>query len=79
MRITIEGVLENLEKMIGEEFDVNDIICAFEDYEEDGETEVIVSDLENGRGEYSVHINTLKGTEIIVTVENGIITNIYKN
>ncbi|WP_047396454.1 hypothetical protein [Cetobacterium sp. ZOR0034] len=74
--ISFEGVINNLKELIGQKFDENDIIIAFEDYEENNETEVIISNLENGRGEYSAHINTEKGTEIIITVENGIIINI---
>lgn len=41
--ITVDGVLKNLKKMIRKEFDTNEIIEAFEDFEEGGETEVIVS------------------------------------
>lgn len=72
-KTTFNEVMENLKKLIGEEFDEDEIKIAFEDYEEDGETNVIISNLENGRNEYSVHIDTIKATEIIITVEGGII------
>ena len=36
-------VLNNLKQFIGKEFDEDDIICAFEDYEVDGETSVYVN------------------------------------
>lgn len=71
--ISLDEVVENLTKLVGTEFSRDEIVIAFEDYEEDGETNVIISDLENGRNEYSVHIDTKDSTEIIITVENGII------
>lgn len=40
--MTKENVLENLKNLIGENFNTEEIIFAFEDFEEEGETEVIV-------------------------------------
>lgn len=50
MTITIEQVIENL-KNIKQETDIyNEIVCAFGDYEYEGETEVIVSSNEQMNG-----------------------------
>ena len=40
-------VLNNLRQLIGNEFDEDDIICALEDYEVDGESSVYVGDSDN--------------------------------
>ena len=72
-KTTFNEVMENLTKLVGAEFERDEIVIAFEDYEEEGETNVIISDLENGRNEYSIHIDTEKATEIIITVENRVI------
>lgn len=45
--MTNEMVLNNLKQLIGNEFNSNDIICAFEDYEVDGESSVYVGDSDN--------------------------------
>ena len=45
--MTSDMVLNNLKKLIGSEFDEDDIICAFEDYEVDGESSVYVGDSDN--------------------------------
>ena len=45
--MTKEMVLENLKKLVGTEFDADEVICAFEDFEEDGETNIIVEDSHN--------------------------------
>ena len=45
--MTSDMVLNNLKQLIGKEFDEDDIICAFEDYEVDGESSVYVGDSDN--------------------------------
>ena len=45
--MTSNMVLNNLKKLIGKEFNEDDIICAFEDYEVDGESSVYVGDSDN--------------------------------
>lgn len=44
-----EDVLSNLESLIGKELNKEEIIIAFEDYEEYGESDVIVSEIQNER------------------------------
>lgn len=38
--ITVEKIEENLINLIGKPFNENDVICAFEDFEENGESKV---------------------------------------
>lgn len=38
--ITAKEIRKNLENLIGKEFDYEDVICAFEDYEEQGESSI---------------------------------------
>ena len=45
--MTSDMVLNNLKQLIGNEFNEDDIICAFEDYEVDGESSVYVGDSDN--------------------------------
>jgi len=45
--MTREMVLENLKNLIGNEFDADEVICAFGDFEEDGEREVTVTESSN--------------------------------
>lgn len=45
--MTNEMVLNNLKQLIGNEFNPDDIICAFEDYEVDGGSSAYVGDSEN--------------------------------
>lgn len=55
--MTRENILENLKELIGEIFDENRIICSFGDFEEKGETEVIVKDSENNGYDKIAYIN----------------------
>lgn len=76
--MTVEMVLENLKKLIGNEFDGNDVICAFEDFEEFGQTEVIVDGSDNPGYDYIAYINVRESTEFYFTVdEDGIITDVF--
>lgn len=63
--MTKENVLENLKLLIGKIFDVNDIICAFEDFEEEGKTEVIVKDSENNGYDKIAYINSMNSTQFL--------------
>ena len=62
---TKEKVLENLEKLIGQKFDADEIICAFEDFEADeyGENEVIVKDSEDSKEAKYDTIAYVNGTD----------------
>ncbi|MFR5723528.1 MAG: hypothetical protein ACLUED_03145 [Lachnospira eligens] len=46
--ITVEKIEENLKNLIGKPFNENDVICAFEDFEENGESKVYFDYLSNG-------------------------------
>lgn len=63
--MTRENVLENLKNIIAEIFDENEIICAFEDFEEEGETEVIVKDSENNGYDKIAYINSIKSIQFL--------------
>lgn len=45
--MTADEVLKNLKAMIGKEIDFDDVVCAFEDFEECGETNVYVGESNN--------------------------------
>lgn len=62
---TRENVLENLKNLIGKIFNADDIICAFEDFNEDGETEVIVKDSENSGYDKIAYINSINSTQFL--------------
>ena len=74
--MTKEMVLENLKKFIGTEFDENEIICAFGDYEENGETEVIVEDTSFFHFKKVAYINTEDATEFCFDIKNGVIVSV---
>lgn len=62
-----EKILENLKALIGKEpmemCDLSDeIICAFKDFEEDGETEVIVEEAHVGTSNLAAYINSENST-----------------
>ena len=70
-------VLTNLEKLIGQELDYDEIICAFEDFEEDGETDIIVKESENAGYDYIAYINAVNSTQFLFRVnDNDIITDV---
>lgn len=72
-----EEVLKNLQRLIGREFDADDVICAFEDFEEEGETEVYVGDSHNAGYEAIAYINSENSTQFIFALdENDIITEV---
>lgn len=63
--MTRENVLENLKSLIGKIFDVEEIICAFEDFVEEEETEVIVKDSENNGYDKMAYINSINSTQFL--------------
>lgn len=70
--MTREKVLNNLKALIGSVFDEDDIICAFEDFEEEGETEVIVKCSENNGYDKIAYINSVDSTQFLFsTYKNG--------
>lgn len=75
--MTVEKVLKNLENLIGTEFDADEIICAFEDFEEEGETEVIVKESENVGYDMIAYINSINSTQFLFNVSNGIIKDVW--
>lgn len=73
----VKEVLKNLTNLIGKEFDQDTIICEFEDFQENGETEVIVSESENYYSNFedygkctawNAHINTDNSTNFVIWV-----------
>lgn len=75
--MTVKKVLENLKKLIGADFDYNEIICSFEDYEENGGNEVIVNESSNNGYDYIAYINADDTTNFLFTVEENIIIDVW--
>ncbi len=64
---------------VTDEFE-NDVICAFEDYEFDGETDVIVSKDESNQGiDYQAYIDHEDAPIICIQIENGKITDVWES
>lgn len=74
--MTKHKVLGNLKKLIGYKIDMDEIICAFEDFEEDGETEVCIGESHNAGYDYVAYINTIGSTQFLFTLNNGFIENV---
>lgn len=75
--MTAEKVLKNLEQLIGEEFDSVDVMCAFEDFEEDGETQIIVKESENDGYDMIAYINSINSTQFLFTIEENKISDVW--
>lgn len=58
--MTANEVLKNLKAMIGKEIDFDDVVCAFEDFEECGET--------NGY-DYIAYIDAPESTQFLIKVD----------
>lgn len=67
--MTKEQVLENLRELIGNEYDEDEIICAFEDFEQDGETEVIVNTSCGNGYDAIAYINSANSTEFLFNLD----------
>lgn len=72
MTMTKKRVLENLKEMIGAPFETDDIICAFGDFEEEGETNVIVKDSENVGYDAIAYINSPNSTQFLFTTHTDV-------
>ncbi len=76
--MTKQHVLKNLKKLIGFEFNANDVICAFEDFEENGKNEVIVSESSNNGYDFTAYINDYDSTQFLFKVnENNFINDVW--
>jgi hypothetical protein len=52
---TLKEVLKDLKLMVGNEFDENEVIVAFGDFEENGETDVFVSKIYGNKSNFEGH------------------------
>lgn len=69
--MTIQGVIKNLVGMEVTSDFKNDVISAFEDYEYEGETYVIVSkDESNDNIDYQAYIDHVEAPIICIKIEN---------
>lgn len=75
--MTKEIVLKNLRTLIGRKFDQNEVICAFEDFEEDGETNIVVSDSDNTGYDKIAYINTVSTTEFYFNLNKERIVDVW--
>lgn len=67
--MTLENVIANLQGMEVTEDFVSDVICAFEDYEIKGKTEVVVSKDENDPNiDYQAYVNHPEAPIILIKV-----------
>lgn len=76
-RTTRTEVLKNLKELIGEPFSYEKIIIAFSNFEEEGETSVIVKQSENIGYDYIAYINSESSTQFLFEVEKGIIKDVW--
>lgn len=77
-KITVEEIEKNLIGMIGQEFDSDDIICAFEDFNDyDREEKIIVSKVEGKNYQYLAYAE-YQDPQFGIVVVDGIIKDIYK-
>lgn len=67
--MTKEMVLENLKKLTGTEFDADEVICAFEDFEENEETNIIVEESNNVGYDKIAYIDTKDATEFYFALD----------
>ncbi len=77
--MTKEMVLDNLNKLVGKEFEEDEIICSFEDFEEDGETDILVSDSNNSGYDKIAYINVAGATEFYFSLSEGMIKEVWMN
>ena len=67
--MTVNEVLSNLKKMIGKEIDFDDVVCAFEDFEECGESDVYVGESNNNGYDYIAYIDAPDSTQFLISVD----------
>ena len=77
--ITCKQVLNNLEEMIGSEFDYGEVIERFEDFEEDGEYSVYVGDGHSpDQYDYIAYIDTEDSTQFLFETDcDDVVTDIW--
>ena len=75
--MTKEMVLKNLKELEGKEFDTDEVICAFEDFEEGGETSVYVGDSHNAGYDKIAYINTVDSTEFYFVLDGDVIKEVW--
>ena len=75
--MTINNVLDNITKLIGSEFDTEEIVIAFEDYSYEGESEIIVSQSNNEGYDYVAYADDVSAPQILLKVEGGILTDAW--
>lgn len=68
--MTANEVLKNLKAMIGKEMDFDDVVCAFEDFEEGGETSVYVGESNNNGYDYIAYIDVPESTQFLIKVNH---------
>ena len=69
-------VLKNLTDMIGTEFEPDEVICAFGNFKENEEQEVIVNTSENAGYDAIAYIQSSGSTDFLFSLDNNIITNV---
>lgn len=75
--MTANNVLENLENLAGTKFDENEIICAFEDFQEEGETNIIVDKSQNTGYDAIAYIDSLSSTQFLFKLAGGNIEKVW--
>lgn len=76
--MTADDVLNNLLELIGKPFDYDDVVCAFEDYEENGECSVYVGESCNDGYSYIAYIDEVNSTQFLFKAdENDVIKAVY--
>lgn len=76
--MTADDVLNNLKELTGKTFDYDDIICAFENFEENGESSVYVGDSHNDEYDYIAYIDEVNSTQFLFrTDDNDVIKDVY--
>lgn len=67
--MTKEMVLKNLKELVGAEFDADKVICAFEDFEENSETNIVVEESNNVGYDMIAFIDTADATEFYFSLD----------
>lgn len=75
--MTKEKVLFNLKELVGMEFDENESICAFEDFEEEDQTEIIVKKSKNFGYDALAYINSDNSIQFLFDIVDGIIKDVW--
>lgn len=75
--MTVTDVTDNLGELVGKPFDADEVIEAFGDFEESGETEVMVVDSYSEGYSYNAYINAPGSTEFLIsTDERNVVTGV---